>query len=401
MPTGKSGLSALMTRMLSEGTRQKSSLQVAEAAEALGSDLGCGTGRDQAEVNLTVLPGDLEQGLTLLAEVVRFPAFAAAEFQRVRAEWIDRLVAERQNPEQLAILAGLRRLLGPRLGAPVNGALPEVEALQRHELAAMHARVFEPSRLALIVVGNVGFDQVAPLVRRLFGEWKPRVEAEPASSTPIPAPTEQRIVILDRPGAVQSVLLVAKPWPVRSAAGHEVREVLATILGGMFTSRLNRNLREQHAYTYGAGARAIATRFWGALLVSTSVKTEHTAPALEQTLLELSRAHDPGQGHPLTEQEVERAKAALVSSLGASLESVERIAEDMVLLFSQDLPLDYYANYAGALSAITRRAVEKEAEERLSPEQLLVVVVGDMSRIESPLRGLFGRVELAEPELIR
>jgi zinc protease len=399
LPAGQSGLAALTTRMLTEGTRKKSSRQLAEAAEALGTELDTSTGRDQALVNLTVLRSDLETGLRLLAEVVETPAFLSTEFDRVRKEWQDHLVQERQNPERLASLGGLRLLLGEALGAPVSGSLPDVGRLRVEDLVRLHQRVFAPDLAAVVVVGDAGIPDVEPLCRELFGDWRsrrPRSDPRPLGASH----RERRVVIVDRPDAVQSVLWVALPWPERAAAGHEVRELLATVLGGMFTSRLNLNLREEHAYTYGVGARAIATLRWGALVISTSVKTEHTAAALEQIVLELKAAHDPSRGRPFTLEETERAKATLVASLGESLQAVDSVAGDTATLFSERLPADYYARYGQTIRAITRDALAAEARERLDPDHLTVVVVGARSQIEPSLRKLFPNLEEAKGNLL-
>jgi zinc protease len=400
LPPGQSGLAALTTRMLTEGTRAKSSRQLAEAAESLGTELDSSTGRDQAGVSLTVLRADLGAGLRLLGEVVRTPAFLPTEFARVGTEWQDHLVAERQNPERLASLVGLRVLLGSGLGAPVSGSVPDVERMRIADLVRFYQRAFTPEKAAVVVVGDASLSDVEPLVKESFGDWKNPPRALPAPA-PVPLPLrEQRVVFVDRPGAVQSVLWLAEPWPERAAAGHEVREVLATVLGGMFTSRLNLNLREEHAYTYGVGARTVATRLWGALVISTSVKAEHTAAAVEQILLELRAAQDPSRGRPFTVEEAERAKATLVSSLSESLEAVNRVAGDTATLFSEKLPDDYYARYGAIIRAITRDALAAEARERLHPERLLLVVVGDRSQVDVPLRKLFARVEEAKGSLL-
>jgi zinc protease len=401
LPLGQSGLAALTTHMLTEGTRAKSTTELAEAAEALGAELDSSTERDQASVSLTVLRTDLEAGLGLLGEVVRTPAFAAAELERVRAQWRDDLIAERQSPARTASLVGLRLLLGPALGAPVDGSLPDVERVRVEDLVAHYRRAFTPDEAAVVVVGDVRLADVEPLVNKVFGDWPKPARAEPRAE-PRPAPLgAHRIVIVDRPGAAQSALFVAQRWPNRRAPGHEVREVLATVLGGMFTSRLNLNLREEHAYTYGVGAHAIATRQWGALVISSSVSTKHTAAAIDQILLELRAARDPGLGRPFSLEEIERAKAALASSVGARLESVDQVADDTAKLFSEGLPIDYYASYGVTMRAITRDLVAAEALERLSAEELLVVVVGARAKIEAKLRKRFAQVEIADPGLLQ
>jgi zinc protease len=352
LPRGKSGLAAVTTRMLTEATQRRSALELAEAAESLGSSLEHNTGRDHCAVSLLTLRPDFSAGLQLLAEVVAQPAFAPADWDRVRSEWTDGLRVERQSPSRLASLAGLRLLLGEVHGAPVNGSVPDVEALSVDDLRAYHAQAFVPQRSAVIVVGELGWQELGPQVERHFSSWT----GSPGAATPpppLPAPEQRtRIVLVDRPGAVQSALFVAQPFPRRSVAGHEARLVLSGLFGGLFTSRLNQNLREQHGYTYGAYSRAIATRHWGALVMTTAVATDVTAPA------------------------------------------------DTAGLFAQQLPNDYYASFPQRLARLSRPAVERQARAQLRPEALVVVVVGDRQQVEAELRTNEVIVESATPQLV-
>ena len=146
VPKGKSGLAALTARMLTEGTTGRTASALAEAAESLGSSVEHDAGRDYSTVALTTLRADVEEGLSLLAEVVQKPAFSPKELERVRQEWLDGLTAERQAPERLASLAGLRLLLGEPHGAPVGGSVPDVKRLTAKDLAQFHAAHFEIGR---------------------------------------------------------------------------------------------------------------------------------------------------------------------------------------------------------------------------------------------------------------
>jgi zinc protease len=399
LPPKQSGLAALTARMLTESTQHKRSLELAEAVEALGSSLEHDTGRDYSRVSLLVLPQDLDAGLGLLAEVVREPAFAPDEFARVQKEWLDGLRAERQTPMRLASLAGLRLLLGPELGAPVSGGISDVEHLSVRDLRDYHARAFVPGNCALLVVGDVGWADVEALVQKRFGTWHGAVVPSASTAVVPPAPAATRIVLVDRPDAVQSAVFVAQPLPARLAKGHEAREVLSALLGGLFTSRLNRNLREQHGYTYGIQSRAIATARWGALAISSQIKTEDTPAALRELQTELRQAQDPALGRPIDAQETDRAKADLVSALGAHLQSVESVAADTALLFVESLPADYYAGYATLVARVTPADAQAQAREQLVPERLIGVVVGDRSTVEAGLRAGGGSVELAPPDL--
>ncbi|HEV8245624.1 MAG TPA: pitrilysin family protein, partial [Polyangiaceae bacterium] len=204
VPAGKSGLSALTARMLTEGTKTRSSLELAEAVEALGSTLDSDASRDESRIGLSALGSDLDQALALLAEVVQRPAFNEKDFARVRGEWQDSLLSERQDPPRLASLAGLRLLNGPVHGAPVRGSVPDVKALTIRDLIDFHRRAYTPKNAALIVVGELDAVQLKSAVEHHFGAWR-----GPAPVAPLPfdapKPSDKlRVVLVDRPGAVQS-----------------------------------------------------------------------------------------------------------------------------------------------------------------------------------------------------
>jgi zinc protease len=399
VPEGKSGLAALTARLLVESTKKHPSRELAEAAEDLGAPLSSSAGRDESTVSLSALKSDAERALALLAEVVREPAFDAKEFERVRAEWVDQLVAERQAPDRLASLAGLRLLNGPVLGAPVDGGVSDVKRLRVADLKDFHAHRYLPSESALIVVGDVGFEGLKPALDRAFGSWRVPAQAQKAPPPALPPPNPGlKLIAIDRPGAVQTAIFAAQRFPPRATPGFEAREVLGEVVGGLFTSRINMNLREKHAYTYGASARPIATRQWGAFVVGTSVRTDVTAPALSETLHELQLARDPTLGAPLRPDEISRAKAGLLHALGARLEHGSAVAGSMVQLFSLGLGNDYFSRYPALVNAVS--TADLEASQRLlDPEDLIVVVVGDVSQIRPGFDKLGWKLEPAADAL--
>ncbi len=400
VPAGQSGLAALTARMLTEGTLRRSSEQLAVATENLGSELVADAGRDYSSVGMTVLPDDLDAAVRLLAEVLREPAFVPSEFERVRAEWVDGLLAERQSPDRLATLAGLRLLLGPIHGSPVGGSVPDVQRLSVGDLRTFYEQHYSPGELALVVVGDVTATEVQATVEQHLGDWQPTSVAAPLSS-PLEPPLERRkIVVVDRPGSAQSALCVVEALPPRGAPGEEAREVMNTVLGGMFTSRLNQNLREQHGYTYGAGSVAIATRTWGAFVAMTSVEAPATGAAIEEIVGELGALGDPRGRRPLGEDELERAKTALVHAQSARLERASDIAEDVAELFTHELPWDYFATYASRVQRVTREEVVEQAQRYLHPERLGIVAVGPRDAIEQNLRSSKQTVETAHPSLL-
>lgn len=398
-PRGKSGLAGLTARMLTEGTRRKPASTLAEAVESLGTTLGAEATRDESSIGMTVLPGDVPRALALLAEVATEPAFSPREFERVRAEWLDSARAERQNPQRLAVLAAMRALHGPVRGAPVNGGIPDVERLTVADLVAFHREAYAADQAALIVVGEVDEAAVSAEVARLFKALRPKSALKPPEEPAPPLPDRTRVLVVDRPSAVQSALVAVQVFPKRSEPGHEAREILGRALGGLFTSRLNTNLREKHAYTYGAFAQPAAARGFGTLVVSTSVRTDVTAPALDETIRELRQIRDPSIGAPLSPEELARAKADLVFSLGATLEHPSRVAETTAELFVEALPADYHTRYPQIIAAVSAEAVQ-QAAHAVTPDRLIVVLVGDRSKIEPELKQRGYGTELAAPALL-
>jgi zinc protease len=398
VPEGKSGLAALTARMMTEGTRKRSSLELAEQAEALGSSLESDAGRDESIIGTSALSGDVDRALELLAEVVTQPAFDEKEFERVRAEWLDGLVAERQSPDRLASLAGLRLLNGQVHGAPVSGGVSEVKRLTTKDLAEFHTRRWQPGNSALVLVGKVDTASVRASVDKHFKAFKARAVTPDKPAALPPGPERLRVVLVDRPGAVQSAVFGAHRFPARAEPGFEARELLGEIVGGLFTSRINQNLREKHAYTYGARGRPVATRHWGAFVVSTSVRTDVTVPALEQILVELKKARDPGLGAPIEPAELDRGRADLLHSLGARLEHTSRIADAVVGQFVAELGQDYYARYPATLAAIVAGEVSENAK-LLAPERMVFVIAGDTSRFAPELAKLGAAVENANEAL--
>ncbi|HEX2882633.1 MAG TPA: pitrilysin family protein [Polyangiaceae bacterium] len=399
VPAGKSGLAAIVARMLTEGTVKKSALELAIATESLGSSLSHDAERDAISLGMEVLPRDVPAALALLAEVVQTPAFRTADLQRVKAEWQDQLQSERQNPMRLASLAALRTLFGPELGAPVSGSALDVEKLTRNDLLTWHKAQVSPGNSALILVGDLDPELITQQAGELFGKWAAAKAAGTTRNAPVvPAAQKSRLILIDRPGSVQSAIFAAHSFPKRSEPGHEAREVVSSLFGGLFTSRLNMNLREQHAYTYGARSTVAAARNFGLFAISTSVERDVTAESIVQIFVELKALRDPNLKRPIAAEEIQRAKADLSHELGASLEHTGRVADRVATQFVQGLALDYHARYGATLAGLAPAQIE-QAAQLINSDQLTLVVVGDRAAIEPKLAALQLPIEIASKQL--
>jgi zinc protease len=385
--------------MLTEGTKQHPGVKLAEAVEQLGTTLDEDAGRDTSSLTLSALTTDLDRAIQLLGEVVQEPAFSPADFERVQKEWLDGLRAERQAPERLASLSAIGTLLGKPHGSPASGTLVDVAKLTVKDVTDFHKKAYGAPDAALIVVGDVDLDTVKQSAERAFKKLGKGGAALEQPFTPPAAASSKQVLLVDRPGAVQSALAIAQRLPKRSEPGFEQRELLLTLFGGLFTSRLNLNLREEHAYTYGAHAQNIATSQWGALYIATSVRSDATAQALNEALIELLRLKEPKHGKPIKAEELARARADLVQSVGARLEYGARIGSTLAELWLHRLPFDYYSRYAGLLDAETPATLTRAAEQ-IDLQHLVIVVVGDRAEVEPLLTKQGYQVVAAPSQLI-
>lgn len=384
----KSGLASLAAKMMAEATRTKNHYELSEAAESLGSTLNGDANRDYVRITLDTLAADANRGIELLAETIAIPAFNRGDFLRLQKQHLDDLVAERQLPARLASLVGLRAVLGPALGEPVSGRISSVQRLTVDDIREWHRTFVVPSSTALIVLGPIEPEVVRRAAQNSLGKLRGR-EPTPADYDAPAARQGPELLLVDRKGSVQSALFVAQQFPRRDEPGYAAREVLDNVVGGQFTSRINQNLREQHAYTYGARSTAIATRHFGLFAVSTSVETKVTSASIREILKELRELRAPQPARPITAEEMLRGRTGVIQSLGAHLEDGHRLLSDFEELFVYGLPAGYFNGYLAELRGLEREAVAREAQW-LSPDVLTMVVVGD----ESELRGQLGELDV-------
>lgn len=392
----QSGLASLAASMMTEATKTKNHYELSVAAESLGSTLTGEANRDYVQLRLDTLPEDVGKGIALLAETVTAPAFDQKDFDRIRKQHLDDLAAERQVPTRLASLVGLRDTLGERLGAPVAGRISTVRALTLQDVRNWHQSNVNPGSTALIVIGPVEPKQALLAAERALGKLR-GTSTQPAVSPTIPARNGSAVLVVDRPGSVQSALFISQAFPKRLELGYAARQALDNVLGGQFTSRINQNLREQHAYTYGAHSTTAATRHFGLFAISTSVEINVTAAAIGEVLKELKQIRSPNPIRPILPEELGRARTGIIESLGAHLEDSHRLLGDVEQLFVFGLAPDYYGNYLAEVRRLELAAVAEETK-RLAPDQISIVVVGDLGNLRSQFESNKLSYSIAAPE---
>ncbi len=389
-PVGKAGLSSLTARMLTEGTTHKSSLELALAAESMGTSLGHDVGHDSVSFDLMVLPEHTERGLTLLAEVLREPAFRQADFERVKKERLDDIALQRQNPQSLAWLIGYQALLGPIHGRSRSGTPEQVANIELGDLRDYHQSFWGPGHCAVLAAGPLKLGQFAHLAGAAFGDWRPArrsgttaasamqsTDSEHPAAVPSGTDSANRLLFFDRPGDVQTAVWVGLDFPKREAQGYEQRQLMNSLFGGLFTSRLNMNLREKNAYTYGAFSAILATRQYGAFIVSTNVKTETTVPALKEIFTELDKLR---AANSISATELSRSRTDRIFSAAARLEHTDSILSGLEDQFVYQLPLDYFAELPAHLSKLQPHDVWQQTQ-RLPGNGYTIVIVGDRTQL--------------------
>lgn len=395
LPVNRAGLASLVGVLLDQGTTTRNALELSDAFQTLGAAHGTWVDWDSGGAYVKVLSSNLAPALELLADVIQRPAFSSEEIERARGR---RLAAIRQQIDQPAAIAGIvaaRVVYGDEhpYGRTLLGTEASVRAITREDIVRFHRSHFVPSEGALVVVGDVTRNTLAPWIERTFGTWRGRASRSRALPAVPPVGTGPRIFLVDRPGAAQSQVVLTHAGVPRSSPDYVPLVVMNTILGGMFSSRINLNLRERHAYTYGARSSFSFRHGPGPFTIGGAISTANTAAAVREILAELSRMRDSD----VTEDELNAARTRLTESLPARFETNEQTASAIAELFVYGLPLDEYATFAARVNAVTAADIRRVAERYLRPDQVRIVVVGDRSAVEPGLNELgLGPVEIRD-----
>lgn len=385
-PAGKFGLASLTAAMLEEGAGSRSSLEIADAADFLGADLTTAGGIDSSVVRLHVPVARLGDALPIMSDVALRPTFPAEELERLRRERLTNIIQARDDPPTIDALAFSRVLYGPthRYGTATNGTAQTIAGFTTNDLRSFYASAYLPSTSTLVVVGDVTMDKVLPMLEMSFGGWKPSVSAAPAPSVLMPAePATRTIYLVDKPGAPQSQIRIGAIGVPRSTPDYFPIQVLNTILGGSFSSRLNLNLREKHGYTYGAFSQFDMRIGAGPFVATAGVQTDKTADALKEFFNELTAI-----SKPVPSDELMRAKNYVALRYPEGFETtgdISRRLEDAVVYH---LPDDYFSKYIPNIDAVSAADVQRVAQKYIRPNRLAVVITGDLKAIEQPIRAL-------------
>ncbi len=383
---GKFGITSVTTAMLEEGAGARSSLEIADAIDFLGADLSTGSSIDASAVRLHVPVARLAEALPVMADVALRPTFPKDELERLRKQRLTSLLQSRDDPPTIASLTFSRVLYGRehRYGTATAGTAETIKAFTTDDLRAHYAAKFRPDNAALLVVGDVTMARTMGLLESSFGGWKAQGTAPPRPSLPAAAePATRTVYLVDKPGAAQSQIRIGWVGVPRSTPDYFPIQILNTILGGSFTSRLNMNLREQHGYAYGASSIFDMRASAGPFSAAAGVQSDKTSESLKEFFNELN-----GILQPVPADELARAKNYVALRFPGAFEATSDISRRLEDMLVYHLPEDYFSKYVQNIQAVTAADVQRVAQTYIAPARFAVVVVGDRKTIEPGIRAL-------------
>jgi zinc protease len=385
-PPGKFGVASLAAAMLEQGAGSRSALEIADAIDYLGADLGTSSGVDSSVVRLHVPVARLADALPVMADVVLRPTFPKDELDRQRTQRLTTLLQGRDDAPTISGLAFSRILYGKahRYGTGLMGTAETIKTFTADDLRAFYTSAFRPDRATLLAVGDITANQVMPLFEKHFGAWKPTGAAtsEKLALTDARRPPRQ-VYLVDKPGAPQSQIRIGWVGVPRSTPDYFPIQVMNSILGGSFSSRLNMNLREKHGYTYGATSNFDMRASAGPFAAAAGVQTDKTSESLKEFFNELEAIKKP-----VPAGELSRAKNYVALRYPSGFETTGDISRQLENALIFHLPDDYFSTYVQRIQAVTAADVQRVARKYITPLRFAVVVVGDVKVIEPGIRGL-------------
>jgi zinc protease len=382
-PSGKRGVSELVAHLLDQGTTTRSAPAIAEQIDFIGGALGTGSGTDLTYVNVVVMKDSFSLAMDLIADLVRNPAFAPEEIERQRERAISSLAVSDEDPDYVASVLFDRLVYGFHpYGLPGSGTPETLMSITQDDLRSFHKQHFLPNNMLLAIVGDVSSQEAFAQAERVFGKWE-RGQVPPWKAIDPPPPT-RRLVIVDKPDAVQTEIRVGQLAIPRKHPDYLAWDLTVKILGGEGANRLHRVLRSERGLTYGAEADTQAMKQAGDFVAETNTRTETTGEALRLTVEEFSKL----QRQRVSERELDDAQAYLAGSFPLTIETPNDIATIVMNALFYELPLEEIATFRERVQAITPDEIQRVARQYIKPDRLSIVLVGNAQAFVPQLRAV-------------
>lgn len=388
------GLSSFTATLLREGTTHRSSKEIAEQTDALGTTLAATSGLASLTSTVTTsgLVENLDQTLDIFADVIRNPSFPQAEVDKYKTRALAQLQFQRSNPQFLAQEQFNKAIYGNHPAALVATPVDSIKKLSSKDLAEFHSTYYRPNNAVLAVVGDVTMKVLMPKLQKVFGDWQ-KADIPAVTIPAAPAQQDAAIYLIDRPGSVQTVIQLGTLGIERTSPDYFAVLLADRVLGGGPTGRLFLNLREDKGYTYGAYSGFASSKYRGIWNASSEVRTEVTEGAMKEFKYEFERLGT----EKVTAEELENAKRGIIGSFALSLEQPATLIQNIITQKIYNLPADYWDTYPRKVSAITAEDVQRVAQKYIDMKHLQVVAVGDASKTREIL-AKYGTVQVFDAE---
>ena len=383
------GYTNFMMGMLNEGTKKYSSLEFDEVLDSLGSNLGFGSGLDTSVATLSSLKANLSQTLDLAKEALINPTFPEKEIERIKKETLAGIIQEENRPASIAYRNIGKLLYGDDhpYGKPLTGSgiSETISSITRANIMDVHSRAINSAHLTFAVAGDIEMEELVDLLESKFGDWSANSDSGLKALTTVELPDNRTIYLIDKPNAQQSYIVAGQLLPP-SATDEEIEiDYMNYAIGGSFTARLNMNLREDKSWSYGVRTRLGDAKGQRAMLVTAPVQTDKTSESMAEIVKEYS---DYLSTKPITQDELAKGKASKTLRLPGQFETLGALKGGVSGIVTYDRDLDYLDQLPALLDEPSLTQVQAKAQKYIKPNQWTWLIVGDLSKIEEPIRAL-------------
>jgi zinc protease len=389
-PKGKEGLAQSVATQLREGTRSRTTEQIAETLDSLGASFGARAELGGISATTSGLIENIDAVLEVFADLVRNPIFPQAELDKYKQRLLSQIQAQRGSAQFVAQEQFMRAVYGDFPAGTLVPPEGSIRALASADLVDYHARTFAPNIGMLLVAGEISMRELLPKLEKAFGNW-PRKDVARTSFAAVSAPTAARVYVIDRPGSVQTSLVMGGLAIKGDDPDRYAITVMNRVLGGSPAARLFTNPREAKGYTYGAYSSVSSYRYPGVAGASAEVRTEVTAGAMQEFMNEFARLAK----EPVGDVELANAKRALIGGFALSLENPQAFLGNVYLQKTYGFPANYWEQYPQALEAVTPAEVARVAAKYFDPSRMQIVAVGDAPKVREVM-GKYGPLQDAD-----
>ena len=387
--TNELGYTNFMMDMLNEGTKKYSSLKFDEALDSLGSNLSFGSGLDTSFVSLSSLNSNLSETLDLAKEALIHPTFPVDEINRIKKQTLASIIQEENRPASIAYRNIGKLLYGEDhpYGKPLTGSgvSSTIKAIVRDDIVDIHKRAINPNNLTFVVAGDIALDEIVEMLEEKFGDWTDISNNSLKTLSKVPLPITRVVYLIDKPNAQQSYIMAGQLLPP-TATNEEIElDYMNYAIGGSFTARLNMNLREDKSWSYGVRTRLSDAKGQRAMLVTAPVQTDKTSESMSEIIKEYDAYLSTNM---TTDEELAKGKASKTLRLPGRFETLGALKSGVsdIVIYNRDL--NYLNQLPQLLDKPTLEQVQAKAQKYIKPNQWTWLIVGDLEKIEEPIRNL-------------